>query len=106
MPVYQSPDDGKFYKAEADGVSPLYKVVGIAENGAYAGQPVSIVVRDPYFTPGCAMLVGDTLIVSDTAGMIAHDADKSSGWKVSTLGVAFSTTQMDLNITRSDVAKV
>lgn len=102
--VYQGTDD-LFYPADANGADPLYKVVGIAENSASANQPVSIVVEDPQFTPGCAMLAGDSIILSATPGGICPDADKASGWKVSHLMSAWSTTQAELKVVRTDVAK-
>lgn len=105
VPVYQGTDD-LFYPADANGADPLYKVVGIAENGASANQPVSIVVEDPQFTPGCTLAVGDTIILSGDVGRICVDSEKVAGWFVSTLGVAYSITQMGLKIVRADVVKV
>lgn len=105
QPLYQGTDD-LFYPADANGADPLYKVVGIAENGAAANQPVSVVVSDPQFTPGITTLaIGDSVILSATAGGVCPDADKAAGWKVSHLMSAYSTTQAELKITRTDVAK-
>jgi hypothetical protein len=104
QPVYQG-TDGLIYPADANGADPLYKVIGLAENGAGINQPVSIVVSDPAFTPGCTLLIGDVIIASNTVGKICEAANKASGWFVTVLGVAWSTTQMALNISRSDVAK-
>lgn len=104
VPVYQGADD-LFYPADANGADPLFKVVGIAENGASAGQPVSIVTEDPYFTPGFSMLVGDVYILSGNAGMIAPVGDLVAGWRASTLLAAWSTTQAELKIVRTDQAK-
>lgn len=105
MPVYQDATTNLFHPADCNGADPLYKVVGIAENSAGIGQPVSIVVSDPQFTPGCTLAIGDIPIVSATPGGITESANKTTGWRVSPLGVAYSTTQMTLNITRSDVAR-
>jgi hypothetical protein len=104
QPVYQGIDN-LFYPTDANGADPLFKVVGMAENNAGIGQPISVVYYDPQFTPGCALLVGDIPIVSATAGKICPSSDMASGMFVSPLGVAFSVTQMSLNITRADVAR-
>lgn len=104
VPVYQGTDD-LFYPADANGADPLYKVVGIAENGASVGQPVSIVTEDPFFTPGFTMLVGDVYILSGNVGLIAPVGDLVAGWRASTLLVAHTTTQAELKITRADQAK-
>lgn len=105
VPVYQA-DTGLFLPADANGADPLYKVVGIAENGASVGQPVSIVIADPYFTPGFTMAIGDHYILSGNVGMIAPVGDLVAGWRLSNLLSAWSTTQAELKITRTDVAKV
>jgi hypothetical protein len=104
QPVYRG-TDSLVYPADANGADPLYKVEGIAENSAGIGQPVSVVVSDPAFTPGCTLAIGDVIVVSATAGKICEAADKTSGWFVSILGVAWSTTKMALNITRADAAR-
>lgn len=105
MPVYVG-TDSLIYPADANGADPLYKCVGIAVNGAAANQPVYVVTKDPQFTPGCTLAVGDTLIVSGTAGAIAPDSDKAAGFFNTVLGVAYSTTQMNLNPTRADAVKI
>ncbi len=107
QPVYQNPATGDFFPADANGTSPLYKVIGIAENTAGIGQPVSIITEDPNFTPGITTLViGDVVIVSATAGGLTEAANKASGWFVSVVMVAYSTTQAVLKIIRADAAKV
>lgn len=105
VPVYQGTDN-LFYPADANGADPLYKVVGIAENGASANQPVSIVKEDPFFTPGCTLAVGDNVILSGDVGRICLDSEKVAGWFVSQIMTAISTTQAALKITRSDAVKV
>lgn len=87
---------------EAD---PLYNCDGVAAHSVAKGQPINVVVKDPFWTPGCTLAKGDVVIGSSGAGEICEAADKASGWYVSSLGVAFSTTQMDLNITSSGVAR-
>lgn len=106
QPVSQDPDTSLFYPADANALTPLYKVIGIAENSAGIGQPISIVIEDPYFTPGItALAIGDIVIVSNTSGGLVESAGKASGWFVSVVMVAYSTTQVKLKIIRTDVAK-
>lgn len=105
QPIAQDPATSLFYPADANGADPLYKVIGIAENAAAIGQPVSIVTEDPYFTPGCPMLVGDIIVLSATAGRVCPATDIASGWFAAFLMVAYSTTQAKLKIVRVDVAK-
>ena len=104
QPVYQF-TDGLFYLADANGADPLYKVVGLAENNAGIGQPVSIVIKDPGFTPGFAMVIGDIPILSANVGKICPSSDMASGMFISVFGVAYSIAKMDFDITRSDVAR-
>lgn len=89
---------------EAD---PLTEVEGLAETSATEGQPILVVKEDPEFEPGLtSMLAGDTGIVSSTAGKIATEVSKASGWHVSNLFTAASTTKVNLKIVRSDAPKV
>lgn len=105
QPVYQGTDFA-FYPADANGADPLYKVAGMAENSAAIGQPLNIITEDPYYTPGCTMLIGDVIILSATPGGIAPASDAASGMVIQFLMVAYSTTQARLYVVRSDVAKV
>lgn len=105
QPVYQDPTTMQFSPADANAASPLYDVVGIAMNNAALGQPLIIVTADPQFTPGCTLAIGDIMILSGTLGRVCPSADAASGWFVATLGVAYSTTQMKLQINKSGVAK-
>lgn len=106
QPVYQDPTLLTFFRADADAASPNYKVVGIAENSAATGQPVSVLVSDPDFACGITtLLVGDIVIVSTNPGGLMEAAGKASGNKVAVVGVAKTTTTINLQIVRSDAAK-
>lgn len=84
-----------------------YKVIGIAENSATEGQPVSIVVEDLFFKPGCTLAIGDIPVVSGlNSGGLGRSTDMTTNWYVSPLGVAYSTTHMVLKPCRSDVARL
>lgn len=98
--------NGRFILADANAVSPAYKVIGIALNAATAGQPVKAVTSDPKFVPGVTLVIGDTIWLSATPGGLTKTAaDNVTGMYVSCLGVAVSTTEMKLNITRADAVK-
>lgn len=91
-------DSNKLKLADANGAAALRVVEGIALHGASNGQPLTYVIRDPNFNPGAVLVVGTTyMLASDTPGGIAPDADAAAGDYVTTLGVAETTT--GLNIT-------
>ena len=77
--------------------------VGIALNGASNGQPLfyqtsGVITYNAGFTKGLIYVVA-----ADNAGAIAPSADLSSGNYVTTLGVALSTTQLQLAINVSGI---
>jgi hypothetical protein len=84
----------------------VHTFLGIAVNGASAGQPVLYVDEDPLFTPGCVLAIGDSVIGSATPGAIAPDADGATGWFKTFLGMAISVTQMSLKPLASGAAKL
>lgn len=78
--------------------------VGIAENGASAGQPLSVVTSDPSFTLGGTVAAGDTIYTSPTAGGVTKtQADLVTGVYTTILGVAISATKVNLQIIKSSV---
>lgn len=81
-------------------------VLGIAENGGGSGQRISVVTYDPAFVLGATVAIGDVVIASATAGGIAPVADAASGYYVTVLGVAVSTTAIFLNPVAAGAAKV
>lgn len=92
--------------ADADGATPLYKVEGIALNGASSGQKILVCIEDPSFTLGATVVVGDTVWLSATAGGLTKTAaDNVTGMYVSVMGVAISTTKINFKIVRADAVK-
>lgn len=71
-------------------------VLGIAENGGATGQRISVVTEDPAFVLGATVAIGDVLMASTTAGGIAPVADATTGDFVTVLGVAVSTSAINL----------
>jgi hypothetical protein len=50
------------------------------------------------------MTAGKLYVVSATAGGIAPSADLTTGWRTSLLGIAISTTILDMYIINSGIA--
>lgn len=105
QPVYLDAA-GKVQPADTNVSALTAAVLGIAENGGATGQPISVVTKDDAFTLGATVAVGDVLIASATAGGIAPVADAASGYYVAVLGVAISTTKINLNPTLAGAIKV
>lgn len=76
---------------------------GIALVGGASGQPGVVCTKDPDFTPGATLTNGITIYTSDTAGGITSADIPTTGDYPRVLGVAKSTTKMNLNPTASGV---
>jgi hypothetical protein len=79
-------------------------IVGIALVGGANNQPGVVVTRDINFTLGGTLTNGIAYYVSPNAGAIAPVADIGSGNYATVLGVARSTTILNLNPTPSGIA--
>jgi len=92
MPLYLSSwTDNRVYKADNNtGDSRKVELVGIALHAATAGQPI-IVQTSGVIDIGATLTLGETYVVSATAGGIAPIADLSSSY-VSHIGIATDTT--------------
>ncbi len=88
--IYISANDGKAYKAQADGTAAQADVAGLALNGAGAGQPVQY-ATDGAINIGATTAKGTVYCVSATAGGICPIADLASGDFVSLVGYATAT---------------
>lgn len=96
MPLYRKAADGRYYRADANDAA-THQAEGIALNGGAAGQPGFLVYEDDDFTPGCALSIGEILVVgADAAGDIGPSTDLAAGWYPTILGVAKSATKMVL----------
>lgn len=74
---------------------------GIALVDAASGQPMEVCIRDTDFTPGATLTNGITIYSSDTAGGITSADIPTTGDYPTVLGVAKSTSKMNLNPTSS-----
>jgi len=101
--VYQLSSDGRAYKASTASASAA-AIVGIALNGAGAGQPVRVQTGGTV-SIGATVTVGIVYCLSDTAGGIAPSADNGSGDYVGVIGIGVTAAKIKLGILVGGVAK-
>lgn len=95
--LYKAASDGKLKLSDNDSATAEIKgVYGIALNGAADGQPISVIKRGQ-LTLNAVLTAGVVYCVSGTPGGIAPLADVTSGHDLIVLGVALSTTVLDVN---------
>ena len=71
-------------------------IIGIALVGGSNNQPAVVAKRDIYFTPGATLTNGIAYYVSKNAGAICPVADVGSGNYATFLGIARSTSILNL----------
>lgn len=101
-PVYVS--DGKYFKADADASAGTAEVVGIAMTAASTDGYFTMASSGP-INLGATLTVGETYVLSATAGGIAPIGDLETGDYVTTLGIATTASRLDLSINASGVQK-
>lgn len=101
--VYLDTTDSKYKLADADGASALRSPAGIALNGASDGQPLSVLTEGP-ITIGATMTAGVTYYLSPNPGGIAPIADILAGDYPTIIGIATSSTVLNVNIQEAGVA--
>lgn len=79
-------------------------VVGLTLVGGANNQPGVVATRDVYFTPGGTLTNGIAYYVSRNAGAFCPVADVGSGNYGTFVGIARSTTILNLNPTPSGIA--
>lgn len=90
--------------ADADGASvPIKTAQGIALNGAAAGQPLAV-QKGGQITIGGTLTAGIQYFLSSAAGAICPVADIGTGEAVCEVGIAISTTVLDLNFLYTGVS--
>ena len=77
---------------------------GIALGGGANNQPITVAIKDSWFTPGATLTNSVAYYASPNAGAIAPVADITTGNYATVLGVARSTTILNLNPTAAGVA--
>ena len=100
--LYRKAADGKLWKADDTSIAKA-TCLGVALNNAAADQPVSY-AKAGGVNPGAAVIVGTIYGLTDTAGGISTIADRAAGDYITLLGVATTTSRIDLRINASGVA--
>lgn len=101
--VYFDVTDERYKLADCDAAAALRSPRGIALNGAAAGQPLKVHLEGP-ITIGATLVPGTAYYLSPTPGGIAPLADLSSGDYPTIVGLATSTTVLDVKLHESGVA--
>jgi hypothetical protein len=94
--VSVSKSSGKYVLADAND-DDLSNVAGIAAHGASANQPLAIITEDPECTLGATLSMSAPIyVLSSTAGGIAPAADVGDTEYPVIIGIAISTTKINL----------
>ena len=94
--------DRKLYKADCLTAAKA-AAIGVALNGAAAGQPV-VYVRGGGLNPGATVAPGTVYGVTDTAGGIGPIGDRATADYITVLGIGVTAGRLDLAIHASGVA--
>jgi hypothetical protein len=78
---------------------------GIALHGSLANQPLTILTGGP-ITIGATVAVGDVVCLSSTAGGICPSADIAAGDYNTIIGIATSTSVVDVQFNSAGAVKV
>lgn len=101
--VYKDPADGLLKLSDNDNASATIRsVFGIALNGGATGQTVSVIKRGS-LTLNAVLTKGAVYALSGTPGGIAPIADVTTGDDLIVLGIALSTTVLDVQINPTGV---
>lgn len=102
--VYLDSADSEYKLADCDSATAAIRSpAGIALNGASDGQPLVVLEEGP-ITIGATMTAGIAYYLSPTAGGICPVADVLAGDYPVILGIATSTTVLEVSIQEAGVA--
>lgn len=102
--VYEdATDSNKLKLADANASSATAACKGIALHAALSGQPIAYIDGGDLGV-GTILTAGTIYVLSATAGGIAPAADLTTGWRTTILGVATTTSNLKVNLNRSDTA--
>lgn len=102
MPVYKDSTDGNRYKKAINSSAAAAAVVGISLHAATDEQPLKIQTSGD-INMGTTLTVGQVVILSNTAGLFRPDADSTSTWFKTVLGVTTTASNLKLGIVASGV---
>lgn len=101
--VARDPATGKWVLADSNHATIALRVAGgMALNGASDGQPLAVATGG-LVTPGAVLTAGVAYYLSDTPGGVCPAADIGTGERVVLLGIARSSTVLNLDIQDSAV---
>lgn len=96
--VYKDSTTQKYMKADSNSVTAAARdALGIALNGGAVNQPAAI-QKSGKLTLGATLTAGSDYYLSDTPGGICPRADVGAGEYVCLLGLAESTSVLDVDI--------
>lgn len=102
--LYKGASDGRWHLADNNSATAAVRQAsGIALNGGGIGQPVRVLLSGPV-TIGATLTAGVPYYLSDTPGGICAIADVGSGEYTCLVGLATSTTVLDVRFQYSGVA--
>lgn len=102
--VYRDPATGTWKLGDNNSATAAVRSPGgVALNGAASGQPLSVLREGPV-TIGATLTAGVAYYLGDTPGGICPVADLASGEYPTIIGIATSTTVLDVKIHESRVA--
>lgn len=104
MPIYRKTSDSKYYKTDANTEVATSQAIGIALTPGIADEYGMVISQGPVDI-GATLTVGETYVVSGTAGKIAPIGDLTTGDWVCILGIAETASKLLLKIQYSTAAK-
>jgi hypothetical protein len=101
QPVYRDSADGEYKLSDCNSATAAVRAVrGIAMNSASDDQPLTIITQGKV-TIGATLVAGVAYYLSGTPGGICPVADLTTGDYPTVLGIATSTTILNVNIQES-----
>lgn len=104
QPAYFKDSDQKYYRTDANASAEAAEAVGVFLSAA-STDGFALLAKSGPINLGATLTAGETYVVSATAGGIAPIADATTGWYVTILGVASSSSQLELKINTTGVQK-
>ncbi len=105
QPVYLDPTTKKYLKADCNSATAVARqATGIALNAASLNQPLAV-QKSGSITIGGTLVAGNPYYLSSTAGGIKPAADIATGDYICLLGLAASTTVLNIDIQFPGVVK-
>lgn len=102
-PGYFDATTGKYRKTDADAAEDAARAAGIFLTPAAIDGFALLAESGSVLNLGATLVVGETYVVSANPGKIAPVSDVATGWYVTILGVASSTSLLSLRINATGV---